>query len=327
MGSRRPVPPEKRGPQAGPVRTDGPDSSLPTLRVAFIGLGAMGLPMARRIRDRGIQVEGYHPLERRARDLCAAGIPTLTDLRSVVQSATVVATMLPGPREVRQVLSGPGGVLALARPGTVVVDFSTVGPEVAVEHFSQGALRGIDVLDAPVSGGVKGAADGTLAVMVGGAQAALEAVRPVLGAVARQVEWVGDAGAGQVVKEANQLVVAGTLSVLAEAIALLEAGHIDLDTGLRLLSSGQAASTILLRKAPMFLTGDFSPQFRLALMAKDLELVRYSAAAAQLRLPLAEHCARTFASAVAAGDGDLDCAAVIKQVAEGAHAEPGAPHR
>ncbi|MDA8332851.1 MAG: NAD(P)-dependent oxidoreductase [Candidatus Dormibacteraeota bacterium] len=309
------------------MRTDGPDSSLPTLRVAFIGLGAMGLPMARRIRDRGIQVEGYHPLERRARDLSAAGIPTRTDLRSVVQPATVVATMLPGPREVRQVLSGPGGVLSLARSGTVVVDFSTVGPEVAVEHSRDGALRGIQVLDAPVSGGVKGAIEGTLVVMVGGAPAALEAARPVLEALARQVEWVGDSGAGQVVKEANQLVVAGTLSVLAEAIALLRAGNVDLETGLRLLSAGQAGSTILLRKTPMFVTGDFSPQFKLALMAKDLGLVRTSAEAVGLRLPLAEHCARTFASAAAAGYRDLDCAAVIKQVPENARWEPGAPGR
>ena len=301
-----------------------PESSPPTPRVAFIGLGAMGLPMASRIHDAGIKVQGYHPRKRRAEELSAAGIPTLPDLSAVLEGATVVATMLPGPREVRQVISGPGGVLALARPGTVVVDFSTVGPELAREHFREGALRGIEVLDAPVSGGVKGATDGTLTVMVGGSQAALEAVKPVLRAVARQVEWVGEAGAGQVVKEANQLVVAGTLSVLAEAIALLQAGHVGLETGLRLLSSSQAASTILVRKAPMYLTGDFSPQFRLALMAKDLDLVRSSAEAVGLRLPLAEHCARTFASAEAAGYGDLDCAAVSKKMVDDALMEPGA---
>ena len=302
-------------------RPEQPAPPPPT--VAFIGLGAMGLPMARRIRDAGIKVQGYHPRDRRARELSSAGIPTSTDLRAVVESATVVATMLPGPEELGQVLSGTGGVLAMARPGTVVVDFSTVGPEVAIEHFRQGARRGIEVLDAPVSGGVKGATEGTLAVMVGGAPAALAAVRPVLGAVAQQVEWVGEAGAGQVVKEANQLVVAGTLTVLAEAIALLRARHIDLETGLRLLGAGQAASTILDRKCPMFLTGDYSPQFRLALMAKDLELVRASCEAAGLRLPLAEHCARTFASAQAAGYGDLDCAAVVKNVVDGAWSEPG----
>lgn len=290
--------------------------SFPALSVAFIGLGAMGLPMARRIRDAGIQVHGYHPLEQRARDLSAAGIPTFTDLRSVVEPATVVATMLPGPRELGHVLAGANGVLAMARAGTVVVDFSTVGPRVAREHSREGALRGIDVLDAPVSGGVKGATDGTLVVMIGGAPSALEAIRPVLTAIAGQVEWVGESGAGQVVKEASQLVVAGTLNVLAEAITLLQAGQVDLETGLRLLSSGQAGSTILLRKLSMFVTGDFSPQFRLALMAKDLGLVRASAAAVGLQLPLAEHCARTFTSAAAAGYGDLDCASVVKHVAE-----------
>ncbi len=309
------------------IPPEGPVSSSPSPRVAFIGLGAMGLPMARRIQDAGIKVQGYHPREGRAEELSAAGIPTLTDLSHVLEGATVVAAMLPGPREVTQVLSGPSGVLALARPGTVVVDFSTVGPEVAQEHFREGALRGVEVLDAPVSGGVRGATDGTLTVMVGGARTAVEAVRPVLRAVARQVERVGEAGAGQVVKEANQLVVAGTLSVLAEAIALMQAGDISLETGLRLLSSGQAASTILLRKAPMYLTGDFSPQFRLALMAKDLDLVRSSAEAAGLRLPLAEHCARTFASAEAAGLGDLDCAAVSKTVVEAARSKPGAHGR
>lgn len=287
----------------------------PVRQVAFIGLGAMGQPMATRIQEAGFQVLGYHPRPTRARALRTAGIPATTGLRKAVRGADLVATMLPGPDEVWDVLAAPGGVFSLARPGTLVVDFSTIGPELARELWHLGDEVGIGVLDAPVSGGVHGAVDGNLGVMVGGSASDFEMASSVLTAVAARVQWMGAPGNGQVVKAANQLIVAGTLGLISEALVLLRAHGIDLEAALRILGSGQASSAIMQSKGKKILVGDFSPRFRLELMAKDLKLVRSAIATAGVALPLADLCTGVFAAAVDSGYGNLDCSAVIRQIA------------
>ena len=195
--------------------------------------------------------------------------------------------------------------------------FSTVlpaRPPASTRSPAAAADRGVRPLDAPVSGGEQGAVEGTLSIMVGGAPADAEAARPVLEQVGKTIVHVGPAGAGQTVKAANQLVVAGTIQLLAEAIVLLEASGVDAAAGLRVLAGGLAGSTVLNRKGASMLAGEFAPGFRIDLHHKDMGIALASARAAGVSLPVTGIVAQLVASARAQGNGSLDHSALLKVV-------------
>ncbi|HYH32097.1 MAG TPA: NAD(P)-dependent oxidoreductase, partial [Pseudonocardia sp.] len=173
--------------------------------IGFVGLGIMGLPMAANLAAAGFDVAGYNRSKTRADLLAERGGRAAGSVAEAVRDADVVVTMLPDSPDVRDVLLGADGVFAHARPGTLVVDASTIRPDVSRALAAAGEERGFRVLDAPVSGGEQGAVEGTLSIMVGGAAEDVEAARPVLDVVGRTVVHVGPAGAGQTVKAANQL--------------------------------------------------------------------------------------------------------------------------
>ena len=189
--------------------------------VAFIGLGIMGGPMAGHLVAAGFDVVGYNRTQPKIDELVAAGGKGATSIADAVADADVVAVMVPDSPDVRAVLAGEGGVFDNARPGTLVIDFSSIRPDVTTELATQAKERGFRLLDAPVSGGEAGAKAATLSIMVGGAADDFQAAAQVLGAIGKTIVHVGPAGAGQTVKAANQLIVAGNIQLLAEAVAFV----------------------------------------------------------------------------------------------------------
>jgi 2-hydroxy-3-oxopropionate reductase len=235
-------------------------------------------------------------------------------IRDAVAGADVVVTMLPDSPDVESVAFGPDGIYANAEPGTLHIDCSTIRPDVARRLAEDGARAGIRVVDAPVSGGEAGAKEASLSIMVGGADDDVAAARPVLEQVGKTIVHVGPAGAGQTVKAANQLVVAGTLELLAEAIVFLEAHGVATEAALEVLGGGLAGSTVLARKGAGMLAREFTPGFRITLHHKDMGIVTAAARDAGVAIPLGAHVAGLVAALVAQGHGDLDHSALLKLV-------------
>jgi 2-hydroxy-3-oxopropionate reductase len=284
--------------------------------VGFIGLGIMGLPMAVNLSKAGFDVVGYNRSKGRADQLAERGGRAAGTVAEAVRDADVVVTMLPDSPDVQAVLLGGDGVFAHGRRGALVIDASTIRPDVSAALAREGAEHGFRVLDAPVSGGERGAVDGTLSIMVGGAAEDFEAARPVLDAVGKTIVHVGPAGSGQTVKAANQLIVAGTIELVAEAIVFLEAHGVDTDAAVRVLAGGLAGNAILDRKAAGMLARNFAPGFRLELHHKDLGIVQAAARQAGVVIPLGAVVSQLVAALVARGDGGLDHSGLLKLVEE-----------
>ncbi len=279
--------------------------------VAFIGLGIMGKPMASNLAKAGFDVVGYN-LSPKTVD----GVDVKESIAEAVAEADVIATMVPDSPDVEEVLTGADGVFANARNGSLVIDFSSIRPDVSARLAAQGAEHGLRVLDAPVSGGEQGAIDAALSIMVGGAAEDFAAAEPVLEAVGKTIVHVGPAGSGQTVKAANQLIVAGTLELVSEAIVFLEAYGVDTEAAVKVLAGGLAGSAILQRKAPAMLARDFTPGFRIALHHKDMGIVTSAAREAGVVIPLGAVVAQLIAALNAQGDGGLDHSALLKLVSQ-----------
>ena len=284
--------------------------------VAFIGLGIMGKPMSINLVEAGFDVVGYNLTTEPIEALVAAGGRGAGSIAEAVKGADVIAVMVPDSPDVEEVLTGADGVFDNAAEGALVIDFSTILPDVSRRMAEVGAERGLRVLDAPVSGGEAGAVEGVLSIMVGGEKDVFDAAQPVLDAVGRTVVLVGPAGSGQTVKAANQLIVAGNIELLAEAIVFLEAHGVDTEAGVKVLGGGLAGSTVLERKAGNMLKREFAPGFRIALHHKDMKIVTDAARAAGVVIPLGAHVAQLVASLNAQGHGGLDHSALFTTVEE-----------
>jgi 2-hydroxy-3-oxopropionate reductase len=282
--------------------------------VAFVGLGTMGAPMARNLLAADFDVVGVNRSSARTEAFVADGGRGAATVAEAVRGAGVVALMLPDSADVRSVMQGADGVLAHAAPGTLVIDFSSIRPDVAAELAAKAGAAGLRMIDAPVSGGEVGAIEGSLSIMVGGTDEDFEAAGPVLAAVGKTVRLVGPASAGQTVKAANQLIVAGAIELLAEAIVLLEAYGVDLTAALDVLGGGLAGSTVLQRKRDGMLTRNFKPGFRIELHHKDMGIVIDAARAAGVVIPLGALTAQLVAAANSAGEGKLDHSALLRGV-------------
>lgn len=283
--------------------------------VAFIGLGIMGRPMADNLVQAGYDVVGYNRSRQKAdRFARETGGRTADSVAEAVRDADVVATMLPDSPDVRAVALGDDGIYANARAGTLHIDFSTIRPDVAAQVAEAGADAGMRVLDAPVSGGDQGAKEGSLSVMVGGSDDDFAAASALFDVVGATVVHVGPAGSGQTVKAANQLIVAGTIELVAEAIVFLEAYGVDTQAAVRVLAGGLAGNRILDRKAQSMLAREFAPGFRVDLHHKDMGIVTTAAREAGVATPLGSAAAQLMAALRAQGDGDLDHSALLRVV-------------
>jgi 2-hydroxy-3-oxopropionate reductase len=284
--------------------------------VGFIGLGIMGGPMAANLVKAGYEVVGYNRSPAKVDRLVAAGGRGAASAVEAARDRDVVISILPDSPDVEALALGDDGVLARARPGSLYIDMSTVRPATAVALAEAGRARGVGVLDAPVSGGERGAVEATLSIMVGGDARDVDVARPVLEAMGSTVVHVGAPGAGQTVKAANQLLTAVTIQAVAEAVVFLEAHGVDPAVAIDALAGGLAGSAVLDRRAPSMLRRDFTPGFRCTLHHKDLGILTSAARTAGVTIPLGAMAAQLMGALVAQGHGDLDNTALLRLVEE-----------
>jgi len=282
--------------------------------IGFIGLGIMGGPMAANLVKAGFDVIGYNRSRDKVDALISVGGQGADDVASTVRDADIVITMVPDSPDVEAVTSEENGIFANAKKGALYIDMSSIRPDVAVRVARRGYERGLRVLDAPVSGGEVGAVEASLSIMVGGEAADFEAAQPVLEAVGKTIVHVGPAGAGQTVKAANQLIVAGNIELVAEAIVFLEAYGVDTEAAIAVLAGGLAGNRILDRKGASMLGRQFEPGFRIDLHHKDMGIVTDAARAKGVAIPLGALTAQLVGAVRAQGDGGLDHSALLKGV-------------
>jgi len=287
------------------------EGSAQKTTVAFIGLGIMGAPMAGHLIDAGYRVVGHNRSRAAVDRLVARGGVAAGSPAEAVADADVVITMVPDSPDVEAITVGEQGFYAAAKPGLLHIDCSTIRPDVARQVAEAGAQRGIRVVDAPVSGGEAGAVEGVLSIMVGGAEADVSAALPYLSEMGKTIVHVGPAGSGQTVKAANQLIVAGNIALLAEALVFLEAHGVDTEAATEVLGGGLAGSTVLNRKAAGMRARSFAPGFRVELHHKDLGIVTAAAREAGVAIPLGATVAQLMGALRAQGHGGLDHSALL----------------
>ena len=238
------------------------------MKVGMIGLGIMGKPMAKNLLKAGYDLT-VSSFNKAADELVECGAQK-ADNAAIGESCDVVLTMLPNSPQVKEVMLGEDGVAAHMKPGAVFIDMSSINPVASKEIAAALAKRGIEMLDAPVSGGEPKAIDGTLSFMVGGKQEVFDKYKPLLGAMGSSVVRCGEVGAGNTTKLANQIIVACNIQALAEALTLAQKAGVDPQLVFEAIRGGLAGSTVMNAKAPMMIAGDGRPGFKIDLHIKDL---------------------------------------------------------
>lgn len=281
-------------------------------KIGFIGLGIMGKPMSRNLLKAGHQLVVFDIRPEPVSELAAAGAAPGTSPKDVASRTDIVITMLPDGPEVEQVILGPDGVLEAARPGLIVVDMSSISPVVARKVGEACARRGVEFLDAPVSGGEPGAINATLAIMVGGEAATFEKVKPVFEALGKTITLTGPVGAGNVTKLANQIMVAVNIAAIGEALALAAKAGVDPEVVFHAVKAGLAGSAALNAKAPMILARNFQPGFRIRLHHKDLRNALAAADSHGVPLPLTSLVQQMLTALINEGEGELDHSGIVR---------------
>jgi 2-hydroxy-3-oxopropionate reductase len=281
------------------------------LRAGFVGLGVMGRPMARHILAAGFPLTVASRSPGPVQELAAAGAIAAESPAEVARASDVVVLMLPDPPDVHDVIFDENGLAGALAPGSVIVDMSTGDPLLAREWAAALTKRDIDLLDAPVSGGEVGAKERTLSIMVGGRAEALEKARPILDAMGRRVVHVGDSGAGQIAKAANQLVVAATIEAVAEALVLAAAAGVSPARVREALLGGFAASRVLELHGQRMLDGNYVPGARAILHRKDARIISSLARRLGVVTPGFDVVADALESLVEEGGADLDHSALV----------------
>jgi 2-hydroxy-3-oxopropionate reductase len=284
---------------------------MPDETVGFIGLGIMGAPMATHLRRAGYPMVVYNRTPSKMEALLALGAEASGSCQELAARSNVVISMVSDSPDVECIYLHEQGVLAGARPGTLLIDMSTISPVVAQRVARAAAEKACPMLDAPVSGGDVGARNATLAIMVGGDPAVFERARPILERLGKPI-LCGPTGAGQTVKACNQIATALHMIAMAEALVLGAKAGVDPTIVLKVLSSGYAQSRVMDARGPKVVQGDFAPGFRSQLHYKDLNIVRETARSLGCCLPASALAHELFSAMQAQGWGDLDHSAVIK---------------
>ena len=282
------------------------------MRIGFIGVGVMGNGMVKNLLRHGYEVSAYTRTRAKALEALDAGAEWRESAADCVRDADAVITMVGFPPDVEEVYFGEKGILASARPGTLVIDMTTTSPRLAQRIYTEAADRGLCALDAPVSGGDTGARAGTLAIMVGGDREAFERAVPIFEAMGKSIRYMGVAGSGQHTKMANQIAIAGTLAGVCEAIAYARAAGLDVDEVISTISGGAASSWQLANNGPKSAHGDFAPGFFIKHFIKDMTLADGEARARDLPMPVLEKVLAMFRALEAQGYGDEGTQALIR---------------
>lgn len=286
------------------------------LNVGFIGLGAMGRGMALNVLKAGFPLRVCDLDPAKVEALKAAGAADGGSPAGTAAGADVVVISAPNTEDVEAILFGPAGVVETGRAGAVVVDCSSISAVATRTFAARLAERGLDFVDAPVSGGVKGAEDGTLTLMMGGEEGVIARCRPLFEAIGKTLRHVGPVGAGQVAKACNQMIIAGTMLACAEALALCRKSGIDPLPVREALLGGAARSFVLENHAKKMIDGTFAPGFRAALMLKDLKLAANAGSGVGCFLPLTALAGQMMQALCNTGRGELDHSAIAMVLAE-----------
>jgi 2-hydroxy-3-oxopropionate reductase len=281
------------------------------MKVAFVGLGIMGKPMCRNLIKAGHQLTVFDIAPEAVQAAVEAGAAAAGSAAEAAKEAEAVITMLPDGPEVESAVLGPAGVLEGAAPGSLIVDMSSISPLVAQKAGAACAARGVRFLDAPVSGGEPKAIDGTLAIMVGGAQEDFDRALPLFQCMGSSATLTGPVGAGNVTKLANQIMVACNIAAMGEALILATKAGLDPEVVFQAVRGGLAGSTVLNAKAPMVIGRNFNPGFRIRLHQKDLRNALLAAESLKVSLPFTSLAQQTLIALINQGRGELDHSAIV----------------
>ncbi len=282
------------------------------MKIGFIGLGVMGKPMSENLIKAGHQLVVNNHTKAKADDVLALGAQWADSAAEVASQCSVIITMLPNSPNVRQAALGENGIAETAKPGTVLIDMSSIDPVESKKIGKELAEKGIDMIDAPVSGGEPKAIDGTLSIMVGGKKELFDQYYDMLMVMGASVVYVGELGAGNVAKLCNQAIVAINIAAVSEALTLAVKNDVDPELVYQAIKGGLAGSTVLDAKAPMMMAHDFKPGFRIDLHIKDLNNVLNAAHATDTSLPLTAEVMEMMQALKNDGCGSEDHSALVK---------------
>ena len=282
------------------------------MKVGFIGLGIMGKPMCRNLMKAGYEAVVYNRSKASVEELAAEGAQAAGSPAEVAENCQVIITMLPNSPQVREVCLGENGIASAAKEGTIVIDMSSIDPVQSKEIGAELNKKGIDLMDAPVSGGEPKAIDGTISVMVGGSKENFDKYYDLLMAMAGSVVYVGELGSGNVAKLANQVIVALNIAAVSEALTLAVKNDADPELVYKAIRGGLAGSTVLDAKAPMMMDRNFKPGFRIELHIKDLNNALNAGHAVNAALPLTSQVMEIMQSLKADGNEKDDHSAIVK---------------
>lgn len=291
------------------------------MKIGFIGLGIMGKPMSKNLLKAGYKLVVCDVVKAAVDEVVAAGATAAATPKEVAAQADIIITMLPNSPHVKQVILGANGVIEGAKPGTVVIDMSSIAPLVSREIAAKLAEKGVDMLDAPVSGGEPKAIDGTLSVMVGGKQDIFNKCYDIMKTMAGSVVLTGGIGAGNVTKLANQVIVALNIAAMSEALVLASKAGVEPELVYQAIRGGLAGSTVLDAKAPLVMDRNFNPGFRIGLHIKDLNNVLETSHEIGVPLPLTAAVMEMMQALRVDGMAELDHGALIRYYEKLAHVE------
>jgi len=282
------------------------------MKIGFIGLGIMGKPMSKNLLKKGYDLVVCDVVQSAVDEVVAAGAKSVLTPKDVAAQVDIVITMLPNSPHVKQVVLGENGVIEGARSGLIVIDMSSIAPLVSREVAAKLAEKGVDMLDAPVSGGEPKAIEGTLSVMVGGKRATFDKCYDIMKTMAGSVVYTGDIGAGNVTKLANQIIVALNIAAMSEALVLATKAGVEPELVYQAIRGGLAGSTVLDAKAPLVMDRKFKPGFRINLHIKDLNNVLETAHEIGVPLPLTAAVMEMMQALKVDGMGDDDHGSLIR---------------
>jgi 2-hydroxy-3-oxopropionate reductase len=289
--------------------------------IGFIGLGIMGKPMARNLLKAGYPLVIHNRSRAAVDELSKEGAQPAASSKEVAARSEVIITMLPDSPDVELVYAGENGIFAGAKAGMLLIDMSSISPVVARKLAGEAEKRGLDMIDAPVSGGEAGAIGATLSIMIGGKASAVERAMPIFQALGKNIVHVGDAGAGQVTKAANQMVVGTTIAIVSEALVLAAKAGVDPAKVRQALLGGFAQSKILEAHGQKMLDRNFKPGFRIRLHEKDMKIALAAGSEYGVPLIVTSQVAQMMTAMKSMGNGDLDHSGLVKFVEELAQTE------
>jgi 2-hydroxy-3-oxopropionate reductase len=296
-------------------------------KIGFIGLGIMGKPMSKNLLKAGYELVVYNRSRPSMDEVVAAGAKPASSPRDVAEKTKIIITMLPNSPDVQEVVLGENGIIEGAQKGSILIDMSSISPHVTRAVASRLSEKGMSMLDAPVSGGEPGAVQGTLAVMVGGKEEDFKTCYNIMKVMGKTVTYVGDIGAGNVTKLANQIIVGLNIAAMSEAMVLATKCGVDPKKVFQAIRAGLAGSNVLDAKAPMLLEGNFEPGFRINLHYKDLANALATGAESGVVLPLSAVVLQIMQGLKVDGLGDKDHSAVACFYEKLAHVEARSKER